>query len=59
MQRRKASSETVRDMLTDGTTLFRENNDHKDFKFIHCFVKLQLNNKWERTRIDLNNSQGT
>ena len=25
---------------------------------MHCFVKLQNNKKWERTRIDLNNGQG-
>ena len=45
-------------MLTDVTTLYRENNDHKDFKFMHCFMKLQNNKKWESTRIDLNGGHG-
>ena len=42
IQRRKESGKTV---LTDATTLYRENNDHKDFKFMHCLVKLQNNKK--------------
>ena len=49
IQRRKESGKTVKDMLTDATMLFRENNDHKDFKFMHCFVKLQTYKKWEST----------
>ena len=49
----------MKDILTDATKLFPENNDHMEFKFMYCFVKLQDNKKWERTQIDLSNGHGT